>query len=131
MSYLTYLLPLNDSTIIVGTKTSRNMRDFLVSSCFEGYSFSALLTREGTVISNPTGTTLIDQLFSLDDPALETEVAQLRQDIASGYLIEGNMQQAADIADAVYDFTPVSIFWLTAALISFLLPVLNWKKMKK
>ena len=53
------------------------------------------------------------------------------QDIASGYLIEGNMQQAADIADAVYDFTPVSIFWLTAALISFLLPVLNWKKMKK
>ena len=53
------------------------------------------------------------------------------QDIASGYLIEGNMQQAADIADAVYDFTPVSIFWLTAALISFLLPVFNWKKMMK
>lgn len=53
------------------------------------------------------------------------------QDIASGYLIEGNMQDAADIADAVYDFTPVSVFWLTAALISFLLPVFNWKKMKK
>jgi hypothetical protein len=31
----------------------------------------------------------------------------------------------------VYDFGPVSWFWLTAALISFLLPVLNWKKMKK
>lgn len=53
------------------------------------------------------------------------------QDIASGYLIEGNMQDAADIADAVYDFTPVSVFWLTAALISFLLPVFNWKKMMK
>ena len=51
------------------------------------------------------------------------------QDIASGYLIEGNMQQAADIADAVYDFTPVSVFWLAAALVSFLLPVFNWKKM--
>lgn len=53
------------------------------------------------------------------------------QDIASGYLIEGNMQQAADIADAVYNFTPVSVFWLAAALISFLLPVFNWKKMMK
>ena len=51
------------------------------------------------------------------------------QDIASGYLIEGNMQQAADVADAVYNFTPVSIFWLAAALVSFRLPVFNWKKM--
>ena len=53
------------------------------------------------------------------------------QDIASGFLIEGNMQQSADVADAVYNFTPVSVFWLTAALISFLLAVLNWKKMMK
>jgi hypothetical protein len=30
----------------------------------------------------------------------------------------------------VYDFGPVSYFWLLAALISFILPVLNWKKMK-
>ena len=51
------------------------------------------------------------------------------QDIASGYLIEGNMQHTAEVADAVYDFTPVSVFWLAAALISFLLPVFNWKKM--
>ena len=53
------------------------------------------------------------------------------QDIASGYLIEGNMQHTAEVADAVYDFTPVSVFWLAAALISFLLPVFNWKKMMK
>ena len=53
------------------------------------------------------------------------------QDIASGYLIEGNMQHTAEVADAVYDFTPVSVFWLAAALISFLLPVFNWTKMKK
>ena len=53
------------------------------------------------------------------------------QDIASGYLIEGNMQHTAEVADAVYDFTPVSVFWLAAALISFLLPVFIWKKMMK
>ena len=53
------------------------------------------------------------------------------QDIASGYLIEGSMKHSGDIADAVYNFTPASVFWLAAALISFLLPVLNWKKMMK
>ena len=53
------------------------------------------------------------------------------QDIASGYLIEGNMQHAGEVADAVYNFTPVSVFWLAAALVSFLLPVFNWKKMMK
>ena len=31
----------------------------------------------------------------------------------------------------VYDFGPVSWFWLAAALISFVLPVMNWKKMKQ
>ena len=62
---------------------------------------------------------------------ISSYVAAGIQDIASGYLIEGNMQQAADVADAVYNFTPVSVFWLTAALVSFLLPVLNWKKMMK
>jgi OPA family sugar phosphate sensor protein UhpC-like MFS transporter len=31
----------------------------------------------------------------------------------------------------VYDFGPVSWFWIAAAVISFVLPVLNWKKMKK
>ena len=50
------------------------------------------------------------------------------QDITSGYLIQLNM---ADVAgEDVYDFGPVSWFWLAAALISFLLPVINWQKMK-
>ena len=53
------------------------------------------------------------------------------QDIASGYLIEGNMRHAGEVAEAVYNFTPVSVFWLAAALVSFLLPVFNWKKMMK
>ena len=50
------------------------------------------------------------------------------QDITSGYLIQFNTTRV-DGAD-VYDFGPVSWFWLAAALISFILPVLNWRKMK-
>lgn len=51
------------------------------------------------------------------------------QDITSGYLIQYNMSQTA--GTDVYDFGPVSWFWLAAALISFILPVVNWKKMKQ
>ena len=42
------------------------------------------------------------------------------------YLLKGITDAGAD----VYDFGPVSWFWLSAALVSFVLPVLNWKKMK-
>lgn len=48
-------------------------------------------------------------------------VAAAIQDVASGYLIQENSN----------DFTSVSIFWVAAALIATLLPVLNWEKMKK
>jgi OPA family sugar phosphate sensor protein UhpC-like MFS transporter len=51
------------------------------------------------------------------------------QDVVSGYLIQGNISGEA-IKSAVYDFTPVSIFWLASCLIAFLLPVIEWKKMK-
>lgn len=50
------------------------------------------------------------------------------QDITSGYLIQFNTTRVDGVD--VYDFGPVSWFWLAAALISFILPVLNWKKMK-
>ena len=50
------------------------------------------------------------------------------QDIASGYLIQGNMTQIDGVD--IYDFTPVAIFWVVASLASFILPVLNWQKMK-
>mgnify|MGYP002512846137 CR=1 FL=1 len=59
---------------------------------------------------------------------ISSYVAAGLQDITSGYLIQYNTVQV-DGAD-VYDFGPVSYFWLLAALISFILPVLNWKKMK-
>lgn len=47
------------------------------------------------------------------------------QDIVSGLLIDGN----ADGAD--YDFFPVAVFWLSACLISFLLPILFWGRMRR
>ena len=59
---------------------------------------------------------------------ISSYVAAGLQDITSGYLIQCNttVENGVD----VYDFGPVSWFWLVAALISFILPVLNWKKMK-
>lgn len=59
---------------------------------------------------------------------ISSYVAAGLQDITSGYLIQYNTEQVAGVD--VYDFGPVSWFWLAAALISFVLPVLNWKKMK-
>ncbi len=59
---------------------------------------------------------------------ISSYVAAGLQDITSGLLIQYNTT-VVDGMD-VYDFGPVSWFWLAAALISFILPVLNWKKMK-
>jgi OPA family sugar phosphate sensor protein UhpC-like MFS transporter len=50
------------------------------------------------------------------------------QDITSGYLIQFNTTRVDGVD--IYDFGPVCWFWLAAALVSFILPVLNWKKMK-
>lgn len=52
------------------------------------------------------------------------------QDIASGLLIDNNIQTLAD-GTQVYDFLPAAIFWVTASVISFMLPVLNWKRTRK
>jgi OPA family sugar phosphate sensor protein UhpC-like MFS transporter len=59
---------------------------------------------------------------------ISSYVAAGLQDITSGYLIQYNTVRV-DGMD-VYDFGPVSYFWLAAALVSFILPVMNWKKMK-
>lgn len=45
------------------------------------------------------------------------------QDVASGWLIDSHISVAAD-GMKHYDFVPVSVFWLTASIISFLLPLL-------
>ena len=60
---------------------------------------------------------------------ISSYVAAGLQDITSGYLIQGFTTQVEGVD--IYDFGPVSWFWLAAALISFILPVLNWKKMKR
>ena len=58
---------------------------------------------------------------------ISSYVAAAIQDIVSGYLIQGT--SSASGAD-IYDFTPAAVFWLAACLLSFLLPVLGWKRMK-
>ena len=60
------------------------------------------------------------------------------QDIASGWLIDGNSTVVERLDEATgqmvqatqYDFTPVAIFWIVASVISFMLPVFNWKYRK-
>lgn len=55
------------------------------------------------------------------------------QDIASGQLIDRYSSEilttidGVETAVTVYDFSIVSVFWLSASIISFLLPLLNWK----
>lgn len=49
------------------------------------------------------------------------------QDVASGWLIDANVTLAAD-GTRQYDFGPVSAFWIAAAVVSFLLPLLNRKR---
>ena len=51
------------------------------------------------------------------------------QDVASGWLIDTHCTTLAD-GTLAYDFQPVAIFWVAASIISFMLPVFNWKKSK-
>ncbi|WP_099572842.1 MFS transporter [Maribacter sp. 4U21] len=48
------------------------------------------------------------------------------QDIASGFLIEGNKTVIGD--ETIYDFTSITFFWIGAAVMSVLLALLTWKK---
>ena len=55
------------------------------------------------------------------------------QDISTGILIDANMTETVGAAGEIikeYDFSPVSIFWITASVLSFLIPVIFWKKLK-
>ena len=59
---------------------------------------------------------------------ISSYVAAGIQDITSGYLIQGFMTTSQGVD--VYDFAPVSWFWIVASVAAFILPVVNWKKMK-
>ena len=47
------------------------------------------------------------------------------QSVASGLLIDGYT------ADGLYNFVPVSIFWIVACFLAFSLPVIGWKYLRK
>ena len=47
------------------------------------------------------------------------------QSVASGFLIEGYS------ADGLFDFTPVSVFWIIACFLAFTLPVIGWKYLRR
>ena len=59
------------------------------------------------------------------------------QNIVSGQLIDRFAVETVKIVDGVaqtvteYNFVPVAVFWLSAVLISFLLPVINWRRLKR
>ena len=52
------------------------------------------------------------------------------QDVISGWLIESNTTILAD-GSREYDFRLATIFWIAASVVSFLLPLLNWRYGKK
>lgn len=54
------------------------------------------------------------------------------QDIVSGQLIDKNITTEIidGVSQQVYDFGPAIIFWIAASIISFVLPLFNWKKTK-
>lgn len=52
------------------------------------------------------------------------------QNVVTGILLDGH-SVVNEAGVTVHDFTYVSIFWLGAAVISFLLPILNWKRKRQ
>jgi OPA family sugar phosphate sensor protein UhpC-like MFS transporter len=62
---------------------------------------------------------------------ISSYVAAGVQDIVSGLLIQGNSSSAAPGAPDSYNFIPVAIFWTAACLLSFILPVMGWNRLKK
>ena len=48
------------------------------------------------------------------------------QDIVSGYLIEGNKTIIG--TEVIYDFSEISIFWISAAVLSVIFALFTWKK---
>ena len=60
---------------------------------------------------------------------LASYIAAGLMNIISGWLIDGMAIKDAVTGEILqYDFTYVSIFWVAAATISFILPVFNWKR---
>ena len=67
---------------------------------------------------------------ALGNVGVASYIAAGLQDVISGWLIESGTTTLAD-GTREYDFTWATIFWITASVISFLLPLLNWRYGKK
>lgn len=55
------------------------------------------------------------------------------QDISTGLLIDANITEVTTAAGEIvkeYDFSQVSVFWIAASALSFLIPVIFWKRLK-
>ena len=53
------------------------------------------------------------------------------QDVVSGRLIDSHITQTVDALGQTvssYDFGPAALFWIGASVVSFLLPLLNWRR---
>ena len=53
------------------------------------------------------------------------------QDVVSGWLIDNNITETVnELGETVkhYDFSDAAVFWIGASIISFLLPILNWRR---
>lgn len=61
---------------------------------------------------------------------LASYIAAGLMNIISGWLIDGQAVKDAVTGELQYDFSYVIIFWIGAAVLSFLLPILNWKRKK-
>ena len=60
---------------------------------------------------------------------LASYVAAGLMNVISGWLIDGQAVKDVSTGEILeYDFTYVSVFWIGAAVISFLLPLLNWRR---
>ena len=60
---------------------------------------------------------------------LASYVAAGLMNVISGWLIDGQALRDEVTGEIVrYDFTYVSLFWVGAAVISFILPIFNWKR---
>ena len=60
---------------------------------------------------------------------ISSYIAAGLQDITSGYLIQYNTVTVE--GTDIYNFGPVSWFWIAASLVAFILPVVNWRQMQK
>ena len=61
-------------------------------------------------------------------------IAAGMQDVVSGWLIDSNLTETInELGETVkhYDFSQAALFWIGASIVSFLLPLLNWRHKKE